>query len=54
MQTGREREGSGCGGQPALQTGVWGQNRESAGGGGTAEEAQVKSGGMVILGLSID
>lgn len=43
MQTGREREGSGFRGQPALQTGLWGQNREPAGGGGAAEEAQVKS-----------
>lgn len=43
MQTGREREGSGRRGQPALQTGLRRQNRESAGGGGAAEEAQVTS-----------
>lgn len=41
MQTGGERAGLGLGGQPALQAGLWRQDRESAGGGGAADQAQV-------------
>lgn len=44
MQAGGEGEGPGFGGEPALQAGLWRQNRESAGGGGAAEEAKVESG----------
>lgn len=41
MQTGGERARLGLGGQPALQAGLWRQDRESAGGGGATDQAQV-------------
>lgn len=49
MQAGGEGEGPGFRGEPALQAGLWRQNRESAGGGGAAEEAKVKSGASLLL-----
>ena len=41
IQAGSEGAGSGPGGQPPVQTGVWGQDWESADGGGAPEETEV-------------
>lgn len=41
MQARREGARPGAGGQPPLQTRLWRQDHESAGGGGAAEEMQV-------------
>ena len=41
IQAGSEGAGSGRGGQSPVQTGVWGQDRESADGGGAPEETEV-------------